>query len=274
MTVHEETSAPIVVLGATGTTGSQVADLLEGAGQEVRRASRRSEWRFAWEDETTWQPVFDGARAVYVVLPEEPLDLEPFTRRLTEWGVGRAVVLTARNPAVSGDGIASGAEDVFGASEVASTFLRPSWFAQGFTNGFFAAQLDATGELRLPVGDGREPFIDAHDIAAVAAAILRGAAARSAVELSGPQSLSFAEAVDIVGTRTGRELRFVDIGLDEWRASVAPYLPPRMVGALANLFDAIREGRDDNLSDGVRDVLGAPPQPLAAVIDRHRETNR
>lgn len=264
-----------MVLGATGTTGSQVADLLEAAGEQVRRASRRSRWRFDWADESTWSSLFDGARAVYVVLPEEPMDLEPFARTLTRSGVERAVVLTARNPGVSGDGIASGAEEVFGAAEPASTFLRPSWFAQGFTNGLFAAQLDATGELRLPVGEGREPFIDALDIARVAATILRAdSPGPSHVELSGPRSLSFTEAVDIVGTRTGRELSFVDIGLDEWRESVAPYLNPRMVAALANLFDAIREGRDDHLSDGVRDVLGASPQPLEAVVDRERGTAR
>lgn len=275
MTVQDEGKRPVVVLGATGTTGSQVAGLLETTGEQVRRASRRSQWRFDWEDASTWPSLFDGARAVYVVLPDEPMDLEPFAKTLTRTGVERAVVLTARNPGVSGDGIASRAEEVFGEAALESTFLRPSWFAQGFTNGLFAAQLDATGELRLPVGEGREPFIDALDIARVAATILRAdSAGPSHVELSGPRSLSFAEAVEIVGKRTVRDLSFVDIGLDEWRESVAPYLNPRMVAALANLFDAIRDGRDDHLSAGVHDVLGEPPQPFEAVVDRERGTAR
>ncbi|AZS42109.1 MULTISPECIES: Rossmann-fold NAD(P)-binding domain-containing protein [Microbacterium] len=275
MTLHEEEGAPVVVLGATGTTGSQVADLLEAADVRVRRASRRSPWRFDWDDASTWPSLFDGAGAVYVVLPEDPMDLTPFTRVLADAGVERAVVLTARNPGVSGDGIASGAEEVFGAAAPASTFLRPSWFAQGFTTGLFAAQLDATGELRLPVGDGREPFIDARDISRVAATLLRSQTpGPSHVELSGPQSLSFAEAVEIVGRRTGRALTFADIGVDEWRGSVAPYLKPRMVDALANLFDAIRAGRDDHLSDGVHDVLGEQPHSLEAVVARESAVAR
>ena len=275
MTLHEEEGAPVVVLGATGTTGSQVADLLEAADVRVRRASRRSSWRFDWGDPSTWSSLFDGVGAVYVVLPEDPMDLTPFTRVLADSGVERAVVLTARNPGVSGDGIASGAEEVFGAAAFASTFLRPSWFAQGFTAGLFAAQLDATGELRLPVGEGREPFIDARDISRVAATLLRSQTpGPSHVELSGPQSLSFAEAVETVGRCTGRALTFTDIGVDEWRVSVAPYLKPRMVDALANLFDAIRAGRDDYLSDGVRGVLGEQPHSLEAVVARDRAVAR
>lgn len=96
MTLHEEEGAPVVVLGATGTTGSQVADLLEAADVRVRRASRRSPWRFDWDDASTWPSLFDGAGAVYVVLPEDRMDLTPFTRVLADAGVERAVVLTAQ----------------------------------------------------------------------------------------------------------------------------------------------------------------------------------
>lgn len=275
MTEQGKDREPIVVLGATGTTGSQVARLLDEAGEDVRRASRSSDRRFDWNDPRTWAPVVDGARSIYVVLPEESLDLSDFVDVLSKQGVENAVVLTARNPSVSGDGIASGAEEVFAASSVTTAFLRPSWFAQGFTTGFFAAQLDATGELRLPVGEGREPFIDSDDIARVAASILQARPTENSyVELSGPQSLSFAEAVEIVGARTGRSLRFVDIELAEWRAAVGPYLRPPMVDALSNLFDAIRDGRDDYLSTGVEQTLGAAPQTLAAVVDRHRSAGQ
>lgn len=274
MTGQDRKENPIVVLGATGTTGSRVAALLEDAGRVVRRASRRSEWRFDWGDPASWGPVVSGAAGVYVVLPEEPMDLHPFIETLDRAGVPQVVVLTARNPEVSGDGIAAGAERVFAAADAASTFLRPSWFSQGFIDGLFAAQLDATGELRLPTGDGGEPFIDAADIAGVAARLFLDRTGPTHVELSGPEVLTFADAVEIVARRTGRTLRYVHVEPAEWAASVADYLPPRMVGALGNLFAAIRDGRDAYLSPGVSEVLGVPPQSLGAVVDRSAESRR
>ncbi|QTE01910.1 hypothetical protein [Streptomyces cyanogenus] len=48
---------------------------------------------------------------------------------------------------------------------------RPNWFNQHFDEGVLLDGVLA-GELRLPAGDGREPFADADDVAAVATAAL------------------------------------------------------------------------------------------------------
>jgi uncharacterized protein YbjT (DUF2867 family) len=78
------------------------------------------------------------------------------------------------------------------------TILRPDWFNQNFDEGFFRPAVLA-GELALPLGDARQVFVDADDIAAVAAAVLteEGHAGRS-YELSGPDALTFAEAIEII----------------------------------------------------------------------------
>jgi uncharacterized protein YbjT (DUF2867 family) len=85
------------------------------------------------------------------------------------------------------------------------TIVRPSWFNQNFDEGVFRAAVMA-GELAVPLGDLRQAFVDADDIAAVAAAALTedGHAGQS-YELTGPRALSFAEALEIVaGRRAGR----------------------------------------------------------------------
>ena len=57
---------PILVIGATGKTGSRVASHLEARGLHVRRGSRSSATPFDWEAPETWAPALRGARAAYV----------------------------------------------------------------------------------------------------------------------------------------------------------------------------------------------------------------
>jgi uncharacterized protein YbjT (DUF2867 family) len=52
-------------------------------------------------------------------------------------------------------------------ASVHGAVLRPTWFLDNFTTGSFASMIDS-GELRLPAGTGRIPFIDTRNIAEVA----------------------------------------------------------------------------------------------------------
>jgi NAD(P)-dependent dehydrogenase (short-subunit alcohol dehydrogenase family) len=58
----------IVVIGATGTIGTAVADALAKRGHEVIRASRKSPVRVDIEDSTTVKALFDGMKDVDAVV--------------------------------------------------------------------------------------------------------------------------------------------------------------------------------------------------------------
>ncbi|MGF0247009.1 dTDP-4-dehydrorhamnose reductase [Rhodococcus erythropolis] len=267
-------SREILVLGSTGQTGRIVADSLERERHTVRRASRSSaSTPFDWFSPDTWRQAVEGVSRVYVVLPERLVDFEAFVDLLETCGVEYAVVLTARNPSVSGDAIAVGAEFAFAQSVVKSTFLQPSWFAQNFTTGMFAGQLQATGTLRLPTGTGSEPFIDYRDIADVASSILAmdDPSPSGPLPLSGPKSYAFEEALrvlaDVTGTGAGK---FEPISVDEWQAEATRAgIPETFVKSLSNLFVAISKGRDDYISNGVYEVLGREPRSLPDTFRDH-----
>lgn len=57
---------PILVIGATGKTGSRVAAKLEAKGFSVRHGARRSETPFDWEDQSTWKTILSGVSVAYV----------------------------------------------------------------------------------------------------------------------------------------------------------------------------------------------------------------
>lgn len=256
---------PILVVGATGKTGRRVAAQLEAAGHDVRRASRSSATHLDWDDPSTWAPALEGASRLYLVPPDDG-DLAPFVAELERSTVERVVLLSARAPGQSGDDHLERFEASITGSSLAWTILRPAWFAQNFTEGYFLAE----GTITLPVGDGREPFIDADDIAAVAVAALTGPGHDSTVyELSGPETLTFAEAIATIAATSGRDVTFADAEPDAWAADLRAHeVPEAEISILSHLFAAIRAGENDHVSTGVADALGRPPTTFAAWAER------
>lgn len=258
---------PILVIGASGKTGRRVLQSLVASGRATRAASRTSPTRFDWDEPRTWAPALAGAGAAYVVAPERPTDVDRFLAEASNAGLERLVLLSARHPEQGGDGVMPAIEAAVRSGPLPATVLQPSWFVQNFTEGMFVHEV-ADGVLSLPVGQGREPFIDTADIAAVAvAALTDGRHAGATYELSGPESMTFDDAVRRLGAASGRDLRFEPVEPGPWADAAAAFLPAPVVELLLNLFAAIRDGDNDHLSLGVEHALGRAPHSFEQALD-------
>ncbi|GAA3040060.1 NAD(P)H-binding protein [Streptosporangium longisporum] len=263
----------VLVLGGTGKTGSRVASALRRRGADPAVASRRGPVRFDWADRSTWGPALEGVDAVYVVDsqgPDAPEEVRAFAGLAAGAGVRRLVLLSSRTLGeMGGDLLAT--ERAVKEPGVRWTILRPTWFAQNFTElDFIASPLNDTGELRLPTGDGREAFIDLEDLAEVAAVALTedGHAGRTYV-LSGPRSFSFAEAVGEIARASGRALRFVPVSEDAYRAELAAAgYPDAVAEEMIAVLRHVRLERGWEPTDGVLRVLGRPPRDFAEYVAR------
>ncbi len=120
------------------------------------------------------------------------------------------------------------------------------------------------GHLRLPVGDARQGFVDAEDIAAVAATVLMTDDYLGGVlELTGPEALSFREAVDTIGSVLGRTVTFDGTRAGYREQMAAAGLPVEAVEDLGLGFAALA-ARGDTVPTGVvEEVLGRPARPFA-----------
>ncbi|WP_246096072.1 NAD(P)H-binding protein [Streptomyces botrytidirepellens] len=269
------TKHPILVTGGTGTTGGRVVPRLRAQGEPVRVASRSGEPSFDWLDRATWDAALDGVKAVYLVPIDGELLTRPFTERAVELGVERVVLLSGRGvdvPGYSGEANIAGATHVDGEaavrdSGIAWTILRPTWFAQNFSEGSF---LDAilAGELRLPAGEGAASFVDAEDIAAVAvAALTEDGHDGQTYELSGPRALTIADAVAEISNATGRDIRYVPLSPGEFVAELTGQgWPAAEAEDYAEAVSPIRRGMDSHLSDGVRRALGRRPRDFTDYV--------
>jgi uncharacterized protein YbjT (DUF2867 family) len=264
-------SDTVLVVGGTGKTGRRVAERLTDRGVPVRIGSRSGTPAFSWDDPSGWGAVLDGVGAAYIAyfpdltVPGAPAAVGALARQAAEAGVRRIVLLSGR-----GEEGAQRAEQEVLAVDAEVTVLRCSWFAQNFTEGAFAQDVES-GEVALPVRDVGEPFIDVDDIAdAAVVALLEDGHAGEVYELTGPRLLTFEEAIGEIALATGRDLHFRPIPMEEYTTTLRAYgVPEDEIAMLAFLFGEVLDGRNASVADGVRRILGREPRELTAHV---RET--
>jgi uncharacterized protein YbjT (DUF2867 family) len=260
----------ILILGGTGKTGRRVARRLRAAGHPVRTAARTGgDLRLDLADPTSWAAALDGAVAAYLVEPDLRTDTDRLSRFVTEAvaaGVRRLVLLSAPRAHEDGHPLHAAEQAVRG-SGVGWTILRPNWFSQNFSEGPWLPGI-LTGTLSLPTGDGRTPFIDAEDIAEVAAAALtHDRHGGQTYELTGPRAISLGEAAALIGDATGRTIRHVDVDPQvAIERQVAAGAPAEVARLLTGILVAIRDGRAAALADGVTLALGRPARTFEAFV--------
>jgi uncharacterized protein YbjT (DUF2867 family) len=251
-----------LVLGGTGKTGRRVVEQLGERDIPVRVGSRSGEPPFDWEDKATWEPALRDVGSVYVsyypdlAVPGAVEAVRSFAELAVENGVRRLVLLSGR-----GEPEAERAEAAVRDSGADLAILRSTWFMQNFSEDYMLEHV-LSGEIRLPAGDVPTPFLDVDDIADVAVAALTDERhAGQLYELTGPRSLTFAEAAAEIAEATGREIRYVPVSLEEHAAEAAEHgVPAEVVELLTYLFDEVVDGRNANTTDGVRRALGREPR--------------
>jgi uncharacterized protein YbjT (DUF2867 family) len=266
------TESLVVVLGGTGMTGRRITSRLRERGVPVRVASRSGRPPFEWQDRSTWPAVLDGAAAVYLcfspdlAVPGAAETVADLAREAVGAGARRLVLLSGR-----GEPGAQRAEDlVRGVADAAGrswTVVRSSWFVQNFSESFLVDAVRA-GDVALPVGDVREPFVDVDDVADVAtAALLDDGHAGEVYEVTGPRSLTFREATEEIARAGGHEVGFRTVSFADFATGLAAEgAPPELAEQLAFLFAEVLDGRNERLADGVHRALGRPPRDFADVV--------
>lgn len=256
-------NTPILVLGGTGTVGSRVAAALRGAGHSVRVATRHAGHRFDWSVPDTWRPALTGVHTMYVLLPDQTGLPETFMREAFHLGVRRVVLHSDRGVDVMDVTHLQEAERQVRDSGCEWTIVRPDWFNQNFETYFRGSVLD--GRLCVPVGATRQGFVDADDIAAVAArALLRDDHLGRVLPLTGPRALSFPQALHHIGQATGLRIDF-DGTPGAYREHLhAEGAPDEVIDALIAKFTAVADQGDTEPTGVVEEVLHRPAKDFRA----------
>ncbi len=280
----------LLLTGATGTIGRELARLLIASGTSFRALVRdpsRAEAlkdsgvelvRGDLSDPGSLDHAFADASRVFVLTPAHE-----HQRRFTANAIAAAKRAGANYVVqVSAVGAASDAptklgrdhataEKALAESGMAYTILRPHSFMQNLLAQ--AGIIASHGEFYSSTGDGRIAMVDARDTARVAARLLTDPHGHEGTtyEITGPKGISHPEAAAVLSDTLGREVRYVDLPSDTIRSSLTDIgVPDWLADDLVTLNAIYRAGHGRYVSTHVQDVTGAPARDFATFAADHR----
>lgn len=267
-----------LITGATGDVGSKVVKQLIQRGERPRVFARNAEKAHAQfgdkvdivsgdlSDAASLQRALAGVEKLFLVNsgPQIPVLDGLAVQAAKTAGVRHIVKLSSLDVEQK---LAIGAwhekgEAAIRASGIRFTFVRPTGFMSNLLA--WSRSIVAEGIVRSSTGDGKRPFIHSEDIAAVAVrALTADDYVGKALPITGPQSLSFAEITEKIGSAIGRQLKYQPVSDEEaGRRFSATGASAEEVAAHVELWRAIREGRVGATTNEVERILGRKPIAL------------
>lgn len=268
----------VLVTGATGRIGRLVVDELLRAGASVRALTRRPDGpvfpagvdvvRGDFTVPASLDRPLEGTTAVFLVWTAPSASAGAIVARLASRSSAqqrRVAYLSApfrtphpffqqANPMRS---LHEMVERLLAAANLSVAVLRPGMFASNALH-WWAPQIRQGNVVRWPYAAVETAPVDERDIAAVAAQALVGDQhADGDYVLTGPDSLSQAAQVRMIGDVIGRPLRFDEVSPDDFRREAAGTWPPGVADMLLQAWHAAL-GRPAYTTSAVEQILGAP----------------
>jgi uncharacterized protein YbjT (DUF2867 family) len=277
----------ILVTGATAPAGRSIAEQLLASGQRVRALTRDANASGLpagveivagdLSKPETLPPALEGVSAVFL-LAAVPGFAPAFLEAAKRAGVRRIVFQSsgAIDDAVDEQPNPIGAfhadiERAIEASGLEWTFLRLEVHAANalLWTIDLADQIKAGDVVRGPYGQAAGAPIHEADLAAVAVvALTSGEHAGAKYRLTGPESLTHVEQVQIIGQAIGRPLRYEELSPEVARQEISQRVPPPVVATLFDVW-ASSVGKRAPVTNTVEQVAGRPARTFAQWAADH-----
>lgn len=282
----------IVVTGASGRIGRDLLRFLAERGAGVKALSRHPPGDVqlpgvAWvtadlANRRALPSIFAGADRLFL-LTGNVGDMVPLEKNAIaaaeEAGVAHVVKLSALGASDHSKSVIGlwhyNVERTLRATDLAWTILRPHVFMQNLLDQ--RDSIRGEGKAYSPSGEARIPMIDTRDIAAVAAAALTEPGHEGKrYTLTGPEALSYREAVAVLSDVLGRPLTYVpETDDDAWSRLRRRGLPPWHIAAQLALAGYQRQGGGtDIITDTIEVVTGRPPRTFQDFARDHAPSFR
>lgn len=270
-----------LVVGASGTVGSELSRLLVAQGHAVRKATSRAP---SQADQVQLDVVarrglaeaMAGVNGAFLLAPPGHTNhdelLVPLIDAARAQGVHKVVLMSAMGANADENAPLRKAERYLEASGLSYNIIRPNWFMQNF-NTFWLHGIHAQGKIFLPVGRAKGSFIDTRDIAAVAARLLSSDEfANRDFDLTGPEALDHDQVAAILSRETGRAITFQDITPEAMLDGLlGAGLPRPYAQFLIVILGFFKAGYAERTTDAVLQITGRSPGRFETYAKDYRQ---
>src|SRR5215216_4593762 len=271
----------ILVLGATGTVGSEVVRQLLGTTDVNIKAAARSveEIKNLEGDKVKVVPVdynkpeslkqaLKNVDRLFLLTPDVPNAHELVSNLVNE--AKKAEVIHIVKQSIMGADLEADvdtmrlhrqAEKIIEQSGIPFTFLRPNEFMQNFIN-FHSPSVKGNNAFYIPLEDAKVSLVDVRDIAAIAVESLidEDKHKNKTYLITGPEALSYHQVAEILSNRIGRKINYVNISDEEARAAMKEIgMSDWLINTVSELSDYFRKGKASEISSAVEEVTGNKP---------------
>lgn len=272
----------VLVVGASGTVGSELVKLLKQAGAQVRATTSKKVTAASPElvhvNLATGEGIkaaMEGVDRAFFISPPGYADqyaiLAPLIQEAKRRGLRKVVLMTAMGANAVETTPFRRAEIDLEKSGLSYNIIRPNWFYQNF-NTFWADGIRAQKQIALPAGSAKVSFIDTSDVAAVAAKLLLSDEhANQAFDLSGPEAVDHVQVAKAISQATGATVSYQHIEPSILHQGlVSAGLPKDYVDFMIMIFGFLREGYNAGVNSNVELLTGRKPRGLTGYVSHNK----
>ena len=288
----------VLVTGATGTVGSEVAKQLAATpypGHKIRVAihsknGRTDQFR-QFEDKEAFEIIdldynklemvayaldkVDNLFLQTLPIPEATNICSNLMKEAKKKGIKNIVKLSAMGADASDPKsrilqLHGKEEKIIEESGIPYTFLRPSAFMQNFVTQF-GHTLRNQNAFYVPAGDAKMSFVDTRDIGAIAAKMLthnnngnQSPYENKVYDVTGQEALSYGQVADIFSNRVGKKISYLDITEEDARRGMKQIgMGDWFIDTMIELFRIIRGGYGSETTTAIENITGRKPTSFA-----------
>jgi uncharacterized protein YbjT (DUF2867 family) len=284
---RSENKQTILVTGATGNIGKEVIKQLSARAdpnilvkaavrspnESINVQGRNVELVEAnYDNRQSLDSALSGTDNLFVLTPTHPKLVE-FTSNLVNAATKRSTggpikhivklshIRADDDPKIEITRLHREAEKIIEESGIPFTFLRPNFFMQNFL--VYGQRINDQIAFYVPAGDGKVSFVDVRDIASVAVKALTENSDQHVgkmYDLTGPSSLTYQQAVEILSKESQKKMSYTNISDDAAREAMKKLgMADWHINVVIELFNFSRAGYLSAISPVVEDVTGKNP---------------
>lgn len=290
------TKERILITGATGNVGAAtltelmnhpakatfdvVAGLRDMSRQEAL-ANCRPDYvvKLDFTDSTTFGSALQGIDRLLLIRPSALFDAErvfkPFLAAAKQAGIRQITFLSVQgaeyNPMIPHHKI----EKLIVETGIAFTFLRSSFFMQNLC-GTHRDEIRLRNEIFVPAGNGSAYFVDARDVATIAAHSLATHTdqyTNRSYEITGSEALTYLDMCQILTTVLGRSITYRNPSILRfvWQKWYNEHYRLRDTLVTTTIHTITRFSRVARLTNETDYLLGRPPITFRQFATDHRQ---